>query len=478
MNTKLADNVFWTGMIDWAVRDFHGYKTGRGSTYNAYLVVDEKTALIDAVKAPYVAELLQQIQTGNQHSAADSGVHYSSISGATDMYLPSMFKLYQLYQQNPDHWQHTMSPNDWYNSNIANRRHFEEDTTALYIMGTAELSDKLTVRAGLRWEQTKNAAREADALTTGEVEAAGYAVNPSTGRATTIEGLEYQYLTRPATERKAKYDHLFPSASVKYAFDDSTDLQFGYSRTIQRPEVSVLSGVWAINDEAMTVRAPNPGLEPQISDNFSLRLAKYFEPVGIIGINYYRNRVKGLFQAQEMTAEEFGYTGTDYQDYTFIRTDVVDGDAIDIQGWELEFSHAMDYLPGAWGGLSVRGSFMLNDPDVPLVRAADKIGTLSVSWQHGPARLYLNTVWTDDKYRSTTPSWFSEYWDTNLSGSYSFAEGWDAFFNIRNLLNRNRNVIVPNSLSPTGEIHGSTGTHGAIYIHGGRNGTVGIRARF
>ena len=424
------------------------------------------------------AELLQQIQTGNQHSAADSGVHYSSISGATDMYLPSMFKLYQLYQQNPDHWQHTMSPNDWYNSNIANRRHFEEDTTALYIMGTAELSDKLTVRAGLRWEQTKNAAREADALTTGEVEAAGYTVNPSTGRATTIEGLEYQYLTRPATERKAKYDHLFPSASVKYAFDDSTDLQFGYSRTIQRPEVSVLSGVWAINDEAMTVRAPNPGLEPQISDNFSLRLAKYFEPVGIIGINYYRNRVKGLFQAQEMTAEEFGYTGTDYQDYTFIRTDVVDGEAIDIQGWELEFSHAMDYLPGAWGGLSVRGSFMLNDPDVPLVRAADKIGTLSVSWQHGPARLYLNTVWTDDKYRSTTPSWFSEYWDTNLSGSYSFAEGWDAFFNIRNLLNRNRNVIVPNSLSPTGEIHGSTGTHGAIYIHGGRNGTVGIRARF
>jgi len=437
----------------------------------------------DSYKYQYVgplstADLLEQIQTRNQHSAADSGVDYRSISGAGDMYFPSMFKLYELYQQNPGHWEHVLSPTDWYNAFVGNRRHFEEETRALYFMGTAELTDKLTARAGVRWEQTRNSARERDPLSIEELVDAGYDVDPSTGRATTIEGLEHQYFSRPEVYRKGKYDHFFPSASVKYAFDDSLDLQVGYSRTIQRPAVSVLSGVWSINDEAMTVRAPNPGLEPQLSDNFSIRLAKYFEPVGIIGLNYYRNRVKGLFQAIEMTAEEFGYTGDQYADYTFIRTDVVDGDAIDIEGWELEFSHAMDYLPGAWGGLSVRGSFMVNKPQVPLVRAADKLGTFSVSWQHGPARLYLNTVWTDDKYRSTTPSWFSEYWDTNLSGSYAFADGWDAFFNIRNLLDKNRNVIVPNSLSPTGEIGGSEGTHSAIYIHGGRNATVGIRARF
>src|SRR5690606_41763090 len=98
-----------------------------------------------------------------------------------------------------------------------------------------------------------------------------------------------------------RYDPSVPSASLKYPFKSSVDLQLGSSRTIQRPEVSVLSGVWSINDDNMTVSAPNPGLEPQLSDNFSLRLAKYFEPVGIIGINYYRNRVKSLFQAHEMT---------------------------------------------------------------------------------------------------------------------------------------------------------------------------------
>lgn len=51
----------WVGYVDWNVRDFHGYMTDRGSTYNAYLVRDEKTALIDTVKAPYAPALLAHV---------------------------------------------------------------------------------------------------------------------------------------------------------------------------------------------------------------------------------------------------------------------------------------------------------------------------------------------------------------------------------------------------------------------------------
>lgn len=61
MNTKLAEGVFWVGYVDWAVRDFHGYTTNRGSTYNAYLVKGEKTALIDTVKGPYVSAFLEAV---------------------------------------------------------------------------------------------------------------------------------------------------------------------------------------------------------------------------------------------------------------------------------------------------------------------------------------------------------------------------------------------------------------------------------
>lgn len=62
MDTKLRDGINWVGYVDWNVRDFHGYKTSRGSTYNAYLVQDEKTAVIDSVKAPYAQKLLANIQ--------------------------------------------------------------------------------------------------------------------------------------------------------------------------------------------------------------------------------------------------------------------------------------------------------------------------------------------------------------------------------------------------------------------------------
>ena len=61
MNTSLCKNIDWVGYVDSDVRDFHGYKTDRGSTYNSYLIRDEKTALIDTVKAPFVDVLLDHI---------------------------------------------------------------------------------------------------------------------------------------------------------------------------------------------------------------------------------------------------------------------------------------------------------------------------------------------------------------------------------------------------------------------------------
>lgn len=61
MPTKLIDNIDWVGFVDWSVRDFHSFDTDRGATYNSYLIRDEKTAVIDAVKGPYVHYQLENI---------------------------------------------------------------------------------------------------------------------------------------------------------------------------------------------------------------------------------------------------------------------------------------------------------------------------------------------------------------------------------------------------------------------------------
>jgi flavorubredoxin len=59
---KIIEGIFWVGAIDWNIRDFHGYKTPRGTSYNAYLIIDEKIALVDAVKREFKAEMIARIK--------------------------------------------------------------------------------------------------------------------------------------------------------------------------------------------------------------------------------------------------------------------------------------------------------------------------------------------------------------------------------------------------------------------------------
>jgi flavorubredoxin len=57
----LKDGVSWVGVVDWNIRDFHDYVTSCGTSYNAYLIQDEKTALVDTVNAAFCNELITHI---------------------------------------------------------------------------------------------------------------------------------------------------------------------------------------------------------------------------------------------------------------------------------------------------------------------------------------------------------------------------------------------------------------------------------
>ena len=58
---EIRKGIYWVGAIDWHIRNFHGYTTNRGATYNAYLILDEKVTLIDTVKGMFSDELLERI---------------------------------------------------------------------------------------------------------------------------------------------------------------------------------------------------------------------------------------------------------------------------------------------------------------------------------------------------------------------------------------------------------------------------------
>ena len=60
-SVEIKKDIYWVGGIDWDLRNFHGYMTQRGSTYNAYLIIDEKVTLIDTVKHYLSDEMFKRI---------------------------------------------------------------------------------------------------------------------------------------------------------------------------------------------------------------------------------------------------------------------------------------------------------------------------------------------------------------------------------------------------------------------------------
>lgn len=58
---EIKKGINWVGAVDWAIRDFHGYSTYKGTTYNAYLILDDKITLFDTVKKPFKMDLVHNI---------------------------------------------------------------------------------------------------------------------------------------------------------------------------------------------------------------------------------------------------------------------------------------------------------------------------------------------------------------------------------------------------------------------------------
>ncbi|MDD3174122.1 MAG: anaerobic nitric oxide reductase flavorubredoxin [Herbinix sp.] len=64
MGKKITEKVTWVGKVDWELKSFHGeeYSTRRGSSYNSYLIRDEKTVLIDTVWQPFDKEFVSKLK--------------------------------------------------------------------------------------------------------------------------------------------------------------------------------------------------------------------------------------------------------------------------------------------------------------------------------------------------------------------------------------------------------------------------------
>ena len=359
----------------------------------------------------------------------------SSSSGAT-VFMPNLRAIGDLYRSNPADFRQNWGTNadNFYQSYVARRRRYYERIDSGFLMGTTSYKH-LTFRAGLRWEDTQTEASEADTRTPAEVRAAGFPVGAN-GIATTIPGLQYQFLSQPRVKRDGQYDNFFPSASAKLNLARNLDLHLGYSATIRRPSYVNVAGVWTINESALTVTSPNPSLKPETSENYAARLAYYFEPVGQLAATFTERRVKDIFITDRLTAQEFGYTVNDeLQNYEFITTS--NGtERVKIRSMELEYNQSLAFLGNLFKRLSVRGSYTRLYAEIARANLTPHLASGGLNYSLNKLNVYTNWNWSDDVNTNVAGTTYRRH-RTNLDagGGWRLNNTYSLSVSARNLLN-------------------------------------------
>ena len=142
----------------------------------------------------------------------------------------------------------------------------KENVLAAYAMVNQKLSDKLSVLAGVRVENTKLESDGNRVIYIEEDEDAGIE-----------EGIEVQ-----AVSDENSYTNFLPGIHFKYDMDNNTILRFAWTNTLARPNYADLIPRAEIVNEDAEVVVGNPELDPTTSMNFDLNAEHYFESVGII----------------------------------------------------------------------------------------------------------------------------------------------------------------------------------------------------
>ena len=203
----------------------------------------------------------------------------------------------------------------------------KENVLAAYAMVNQKLSDKLSVLAGVRVENTKLESDGNRVIYIEEDEDAGIE-----------EGIEVQ-----AVSDENSYTNFLPGIHFKYDMDNNTILRFAWTNTLARPNYADLIPRAEIVNEDAEVVVGNPELDPTTSMNFDLNAEHYFESVGIVSGGVFYKRINDFIYTfiTEAQDDTFGAGTTGYDVFQ-----PLNGDSASIFGAEVSFQRQLDFLPG------------------------------------------------------------------------------------------------------------------------------------
>jgi iron complex outermembrane receptor protein len=340
---------------------------------------------------------------GTTNSMAGGGV--TNIKGQFGMPpRVSRFEMANLYNGHPELWVNMTQPENFYTAMYANARTLQQTITAGYWQADTRFTSKLTVRWGVRAEMTETRAHEFDPLTRPELIARGVALNaPGTnnGRPLTIAGMRTMFETNPKKWRKADYTNWFPSIVTKYQITPQLEWQIGVNKSIGRPAIDDLTGLWTINDNASppTVTASNPNLKPEYHKVYQSRLAYYFgtRSPGQLSVAVIQDEAVNFVQSKTLNATEFGNDDPDFANYNFITRFNLDT-LQRYKNFDFNYNQTLGFLPSEYlRGISVGATYSRSYANSRRNLIAPHRWTGRVGYAYKNFAAQVGAIWVDDR---------------------------------------------------------------------------------
>ncbi len=159
------------------------------------------------------------------------------------------------------------------------------------------------------------------------------------------------------------YTKAFPSVHLSRDVTPDLKARLSWSTSFGRPALTSLLPNETINETNQTLTVNNPSLLPQVAANWDASLDYYFEPVGSVGVGFFRKKISdyivaGTIDGTVGIGPDNGYNG-EYAGFTRL-TSANAGTAF-VQGWEFSYQQQLTFLPGPFRGLAVAANYTLLD---------------------------------------------------------------------------------------------------------------------
>jgi TonB-dependent receptor len=214
---------------------------------------------------------------------------------------------------------------------------FIEKVSAGYLMDTMDISSRVRLVAGVRFEGTNLSVRN--------LFFDGTSGNPPT-----------------SNSFSGSYVKVLPSVSLRYAFTPNTNLRLVYGRGLSRPDPQdiaqavTFTTVGSPGNLKNQVSLGNPNLKPETADNFDVLVEHYLNPFGMISAGYFYKRLSDPIVTQTFILTNF-QPAPNIPPGTFTATQPINAGSAWISGFEAAYLQHLSFLPGPLSGLGISANY-------------------------------------------------------------------------------------------------------------------------